>query len=140
MARRHAAVLRPPSSVLSVVRGTAWLTLPAPRIDGAVAQRVCDAVETIEHDESVRVVVLRNAGRAFGVGVDAPGEWETRHDWIAAVARLTMPVIAAVGGAALAEGCELALACDLRLADARAQLGLPQVTEGRLTSHGGSQR
>jgi enoyl-CoA hydratase/carnithine racemase len=132
---------RPPyRSVLRIQQGVAWLTLPTARVDAALAQRVCDAAETIEHDESVCVVVVRNAGRDFGVGVDAPGEWEARHDWVAAVGRLTMPVIAAVRGAAVGEGCELALACDLRLADARAWFALPQVGEGRLPSHGATQR
>lgn len=128
------------SAPYRVDRGVAWLTLPAPRIDAALAQRLCDAVEAIEHDESVRVVVVRNAGRDFGLGVEAGGEWEARHDWVAAVGRLTVPVVAAVGGAAVAEGCELALACDLRLADARARFALPQVGEGRLPSHGATQR
>jgi enoyl-CoA hydratase len=45
-----------------------------------------------------------------------------------------------VNGDAIAEGCELALACDLRLAAAAARFALPQLTEGRLPSHGGTQR
>jgi len=49
-------------------------------------------------------------------------------------------VVAAVQGDALAEGLELALACDLRVAAERARFALPQLADGRLPSHGGTQR
>jgi enoyl-CoA hydratase len=57
-----------------------------------------------------------------------------------AVGRLTRPVIAAVHGDAVAEGLELALACDLRLVSTDAHLSMPQLLHGRLPSHGGTQR
>ncbi len=128
------------SASYTVSRGVAWITLPTPRVDAAIAQGLCDAVEEIEHDESIRVVVVRNRGRDFGLGVETGGDWETRHDWVAAVGRLTVPVVAVLSGAAMAEGCELALACDLRLADARARLALPQLASGQLPRHGATQR
>jgi enoyl-CoA hydratase/carnithine racemase len=137
---RARSVLSPQSSVLSIRDTVAWLTLPSPLIDVALAQRICDAVEEVEHDQTVRVAVVRNAGSDFGRGVDDPGAWQSRHDWVAAVARLSMPVLAAVTGAAVAEGCELALACDIRLADARASFALPQLVEGHLPRHGATQR
>jgi len=129
---------------LSIAGGVAWITLTRPRrgnrIDAAAAQALCDATEAVEFDESVSVVVVRGNGKAFCLGIEDGGPWERRHDFVAAVAGLTRPVIAAVDGEAAAEGCELALACDLRLASRRARFRLPQLGDGRLPSHGGTQR
>jgi enoyl-CoA hydratase len=122
-----------------VVNGVAWITMRRPRIDQQTAQRLCDLAEEIELDDGVSVVVVQGSGRAFSVGVDGAGDWERAHDWVAAVGRLTRPVVAAVNGDAVAEGCELALACDLRIASAAARFSLPQVAEGRLPSHGATQ-
>lgn len=124
--------------------GVAWITLDRPghgnRIDLAAAQRLGEAAEEIEFDDRVAVVVLSGRGRDFCLGVEGGGAWEQQHDWVAAIGRLTRPVLAALNGNALAEGCELAMACDLRVAVASASLGLPQVAEGRLPRHGGTQR
>src|SRR5262249_44303967 len=80
-----------------------------------------------------------SAGADFCVGLDDdPGGVEL--DCIGAVARLPQPVIAAVSGNAWAEGCELALACDLRVVGEQASFCLPQLITGRLPRHGGTQR
>jgi enoyl-CoA hydratase/carnithine racemase len=126
--------------VLAVARGVAWLTLPRERVDRSSAQALCDAVEEIAFDESVRVAVVQGSRRAFCVGVEDGGEWEAQHDWVAAVGTLTVPVIAAIGGDALAEGAELALACDVQIASARARFAFPHALEGRLPRHGATQR
>lgn len=105
-------------------------------IDTATAQALCDAAEAIELDDQVAIVVIRGAGGIFCQGCPdgaAP-------DFVAAVAALTAPVVAAVNGMAWAEGCELALACDLRIASRGAAFCLPQVSEGRLPMHGATQR
>ena len=73
------------SSVLSVVDGIAWLSLPQPHIDQASAQALCDAVEQIGFDESVRIAVVQGGGPAFCRGVKHGGEWEAAHDWVGAV-------------------------------------------------------
>lgn len=135
-ARRRA----PRSPVLTVVRGVAWLTLPGARVDRDAAQALCDAAAEIAFDESVCVAVVRGRGRHFCVGVEAGGDWASRHDWVAAVGSLSVPVVAAIGGDALAEGAELALACDLQIASATAGMGFPHIVEGRLPRHGGTQR
>jgi enoyl-CoA hydratase len=135
-ARRRAS--RAP--ILKVVRGVAWLTLPSARVGRAAAQVLCDAAEEIAFDESVCVAVVRGRGRRFCVGVEEGGDWQSRHDWVAAVASLTVPVVAAIAGDALGEGAELALACDLQVASAAAGIGFPHLVEGRLPRHGATQR
>lgn len=128
----------------SIARGVAWITLDRPRrgnrIDLAAAQALCDAAAAVELDDDVAVVVLRARGASFCLGVDRGGPWERQHDWVEAVARLTRPVIAAINGDAVAEGLELAMACDLRIAARSARFCLPQLIAGRLPSHGATQR
>ena len=97
--------------------------------------------QTLAADESVRVAVLTGAGRAFTAGMDvhvlrdldaasATALITGLHDAIEAVHRTPFPVIAAVNGAALGAGFELALACDLRIVSAGAIFGLPEVRVG----------
>jgi enoyl-CoA hydratase/carnithine racemase len=126
---------------LEVKDGVAWLILARSRgnrIDPTAAQALCDRAEEIELDDDVALVVVGARGKAFCLGED--GEVPTALDWIGAIGKLTRPVVAAINGDAVAEGCELALACDLRLASTKAVLSLPQINEGRLPSHGATQR
>jgi enoyl-CoA hydratase/carnithine racemase len=129
---------------LRVADGVAWLCLERPRAGNRVtqdlAQAVCDAAEEIEDDERARIVVLSAVGPRFCLGVEDGGDWEQRVDWVEAIARLTRPVVAAVQGDAVAEGFELALACDLRVVSSRACFAMPQLAQGRLPVHGGTQR
>jgi len=123
--------------------GVATITLDRPtrgnRIDLAIAQSLCTAAEEIAHDDSLRVVVLRASGASFCLGEE--DDPETRSvPWVEALARITQPLIAVIQGDAIAEGLELALACDLRIASKRAHFAMPQAGQGRLTSRGGSQR
>jgi len=96
---------------------------------------------TLAADPAVRVAVVTGAGRAFTAGMDvrvlrdldAAGATtliSALHDAIDAVHRAPFPVIAAVNGACLGAGFELALACDLRVASAGAIFGLPEVRVG----------
>jgi enoyl-CoA hydratase/carnithine racemase len=127
-----------------IVDGVAWLTLDRPdhgnRITQELAQELCAAAAEIELDDRVVVVVIAAAGPSFCLGVEGEGGWERGLDWVEAIGRLTRPVVAAIQGDALAEGLELALACDLRVASERARFALPQLADGRLPSHGGTQR
>jgi len=97
--------------------------------------------QTLAADASVRVAVLTGAGRAFTAGMDvhvlrdlepasATALITSLHDAIDAVHRAPFPVLAAVNGAALGAGFELALACDLRIAASGAIFGLPEVRVG----------
>jgi len=101
-------------------------------------------------DDGVRVVVLRGRGeRAFSAGADIGGFQGGSDDGgrpagIQPVADLIeavpVPVIAAIHGYCLGGGLEIALACDLRIAHADAQLGFPEVNLGLLPGGGGTQR
>jgi enoyl-CoA hydratase/carnithine racemase len=127
-----------------IVDGIAWLNLERAhagnRITAALAQELYRSAAELEEDDRVVAVVVAAAGRHFCLGVENGGEWEHQVDWVEAIGRLTRPVIAVVQGDAVAEGLELALACDLRLASDRAGFALPQLQAGGLPSHGGTQR
>jgi len=127
-----------------IADGIAWLTLERAhagnRITQALAQELCRRAAELEEHDHVVAVVLAASGAHFCLGVEKGGDWERQVDWVEAIARLRRPVIAAIQGDALAEGLELALACDLRVASDRARFALPQLQAGRLPSHGGTQR
>lgn len=117
----------------------------------AIRAGLKDACAQIAADPSVRAVVLRGAGdRAFSVGSDIkefptdPAAGAARavaeHACYDAVADLPQPVVAALSGHVLGGGLELALACDLRVADTTARLGLPEVRLGVFPSGAGTQR
>jgi enoyl-CoA hydratase/carnithine racemase len=100
-----------------------------------------DIVATLSRDQSVRAMVIGGAGRAFTGGMDvhilrdldvtsAKALIGRLCAAIDAVHRAPFPVIAAVHGACLGAGFELALACDLRVAAANAMFGLPEVRVG----------
>lgn len=90
-------------------------------------------------------VVVIGAGRSFIAGSDirefgAPLEAPELPEVIAAIEALPVPVVAAIHGAALGGGFELALACDLRIAAPDAMMGLPEVSLGMVPGAGGTQR
>ncbi|HVN86413.1 MAG TPA: enoyl-CoA hydratase/isomerase family protein [Candidatus Binatia bacterium] len=124
--------------------GVAWLTLDRPAAGNAIsqplAQALCTVTEALELDETIHLVVIEAAGKDFCVGVEHRGDWEHECDGIAAIARLTVPVVAAVHGHVIDEGCELALACDLRLMADDARWQFTQISNGRMPAHGATQR
>lgn len=102
-------------------------------------------------DPGVRAVVLTGAGRAFSAGadisrmagmdVDAAREFAAQgHGMCNAIEDLPVPVIAAINGFALGGGCEVALACDIRLSSGTAKMSQPEVALGIPPGWGGSQR
>jgi enoyl-CoA hydratase/carnithine racemase len=120
-------------------------------IDTAMAMRLAQACAELAAESGSRVVVLSAAGdRAFCVGADLKernrlsdaGLLAQREVFRAAfggVLSLPQPVIAAVHGYALGGGCELALCCDLIVADETAVFGLPETTVGLVPGGGGTQ-
>ena len=105
------------------------------------------AFEALDADESVRIIVLRAEGEHFSSGGDIKGfmaaspEHVSKLAWnIAAPARCTKPVIAAVRGYCFGVGFELSLACDFRIASETAQFALPEQKLGQIPGSGGSAR
>jgi enoyl-CoA hydratase len=121
-------------------------------LNRAVIEQLRDAFAKAGHHSDTRCVVLTGAGdRAFAAGADI-GEIrdltkeevaafvEAGHELMNAIENLGKPVIAAINGYALGGGCELALACTLRIASSNARIGLPEVTLGLIPGYGGTQR
>jgi enoyl-CoA hydratase/carnithine racemase len=135
--------------------GIAEITLSRPEamnaISSAMAAELARACAELAADPGVRVVVLSAAGeRAFCAGADLKERsgmtdadiQRQRHairGVFGALLALPQPVVAAVHGFALGGGCELALSCDLVVADETAVFGLPEVTVGLVPGGGGTQ-
>jgi len=134
----------------------AYVTVNRPKVLNALNMATMEelraAFHDIKNDASVRVVILTGAGeKAFIAGADI-GEL-AKHDPVSAKAythrgqsvlnlieNLGKPVIACINGFALGGGCELAMACTMRLASENAKLGQPEVKLGIMPGYGGSQR
>lgn len=110
-----------------------------------------ELLDEIEADADIYVVVLTGAGRAFAAGADIVemqelSAYEGKQFSIFGarvfdkLENLSRPVIAAVNGYALGGGCELAMACDIRLASEKAKFGQPEVKLGITPGFGGTQR
>ncbi len=121
-------------------------------INGQLIQDLEAALNRLERDEHVRVIVLEGAGdKAFCVGADLQDLGEFTPELASRLARdghrmcmrmekLETPVVAAVDGYAFGGGLELTLPADFRLASQRAQFQLPEVTIGLLPAMGGTFR
>lgn len=102
-------------------------------------------------DETVACVIITGAGKAFVAGADIAelAECDVRSGTelsarglylMKTIQNFPKPVIAAINGFALGGGCELAMACDIRLASEKAKLGQPEVSLGIIPGYGGTQR
>jgi enoyl-CoA hydratase len=114
-------------------------------VDGATASALLDALERFEADDGARVLVLTGAGEAFCAGADLTAIATLDADapyGPLGISRRTpaKPAIAAVGGWCLAGGLELALWCDLRIADETAVFGCAERRWGVPLIDGGTQR
>jgi enoyl-CoA hydratase/carnithine racemase len=134
----------------------AYVTLNRPKVLNALSQAVFSelkaAFEDARDDASARGVILTGSGdKAFAAGADiaemststgVQAEESTRHAQAVTelIENLGKPVIAAVNGFALGGGCELAMACTIRIASENAKFGQPEVKLGIMPGAGGTQR
>jgi enoyl-CoA hydratase/carnithine racemase len=131
------------------------ITLNRPEVlnacNSATHREVQAAIECVENDETVRVVVITGAGRAFCSGSDlrevGQFQGQAARSYLALdfatknrIAACSKPVIAALHGHVAGGGFEMALACDLRLAAEDVQFSLPEIVLGTLPGSGGLQR
>jgi enoyl-CoA hydratase len=132
--------------------GVALLRLNRPPMNPlsiALLGELHDAASALAADAAVKAVVVGGSEKAFAAGADiselsdqagARASVDAFRAAFDAVVSIPRPVIAAVRGYALGGGCELALACDLRVASESARIGQPEVLLGALPGAGGSQR
>ena len=136
--------------------GIAIVTVDRPKVLNALnvqtVEELREAFEQLRADDSVRAVIVTGGGeKAFVAGADinelakitpVTGKEvaEKGQRIFRDIETFPKPVIAAINGFALGGGCELALACHIRIASESAQLGLPEVTLGIIPGYGGTQR
>jgi enoyl-CoA hydratase/carnithine racemase len=134
----------------------AIITINRPKILNALNSRTVDelrrAILDLRHDDSVRAIILTGAGdKAFVAGADinelavqtptGAREHALRGQHVFdLVENLGKPVIAAINGYALGGGCELAMACTIRIAADSAKLGQPEISLGLIPGYAGTQR
>ena len=121
-------------------------------LNSQVLEDIDQLVEQVKADDEIRALVITGSGeKAFVAGADisemvskdpmqglAFGKFGA--EVFRAIEQLPIPVIAAVNGFALGGGCELAMACDLRIASTKAKFGQPEVGLGIIPGFSGTQR
>lgn len=132
------------------------LTINRPKVLNALnyetIRELDEAISELDRDKDVRVIIITGAGeKAFVAGADiaymqtiTPLEAKEFARYgqrvLSKIENLSKPVIAAINGFALGGGCELAMACDIRIASNNAKLGQPEVHLGLIAGFGGTQR
>ncbi len=136
--------------------GIATVTVNRPKALNALnvltVQELLDCFESLAADTTVRAVIVTGAGeKSFVSGADiqeirdldllgGKAFAERGNRLYSRIESLPVPVIAAVNGYALGGGCELAMACHLRLASENARFGQPEINLGIIPGYGGTQR
>jgi len=141
---------------VTIEEQVATVTLNRPKVlnalNAAMFRELEEAFAALADNDDVRVVLLRGAGgKAFAAGADiaelagtdaVSGEVLAKRGQrvFRRIETLGKPVIACIEGFALGGGCELAMACTLRLASSAARLGQPEIKLGLIPGYGGTQR
>ena len=138
-----------------VREGLAIVTIDRPEalnaLNNALLTELKEMFTELSDDETVRAVILTGAGKAFVAGADiaamnamTPIEGRQMmvlgHSVMDLIEEMEKPVIAAVNGFALGGGCELSMACDIRIASEKAKFGQPETGLGIIPGFGGTQR
>lgn len=125
---------------------------PANALSTGVIEEIDGALDQIENDNAIKSVVILGEGRFFSAGADikefteVPDEkgfamlGKKGQDVFNRIEQFSKPVIAAIHGAALGGGLELAMSCHIRLVAEDAKLGLPELTLGLIPGFAGTQR
>lgn len=140
---------------LEINQGIATVTVNRPdamnSLNNDVLNDLYDAFTQVANDESVMAIIVTGEGKAFVAGADIAAMYDmdstaahalsaNGHRVMNLIESTPKPVIAAVNGFALGGGCELAMACDIRIASERAKFGQPEVNLGILPGFGGTLR
>lgn len=143
----HPAVLIERDAAVGIVT----LNRPARRnaLDLGMRAAIAAAVTELEADAAIRAIVITGSGGVFAAGADLNllvdkgaqdvADLDLGQYW-APLVRAVKPLFAAVSGFALGAGCELAMICDVIIADTTARFGQPEVKVGIMPGAGGSQR
>ena len=138
----------------SVEDGIGTLRIDRPKLNplnAAIQEGIAAAAAELAADDAVAAVVLYGGEKAFAAGADIKEMLDMSYadmakragrlsECFTAVARIPKPTVAAIEGYALGGGCELAMACDFRVAGQNAKLGQPEILLGVIPGAGGTQR
>ena len=140
---------------LDVSSGIAVITISRPEAMNALNSlffsEMNEMLSDLEKRDDIRVLILTGEGKAFVAGADiaemADKDSKEGKEFsevgqraFSRLENIPFPVIAAVNGFALGGGCELAMACDIRIASTFAKFGQPEVNLGLIPGYGGTQR
>jgi len=140
---------------LNLEKDFAKITLHRPErlntINGKMIEELGKAIEKIEGNDNIKAILITGSGKAFCAGADVSWLASPNSDEIARMVRKLQYIllklqlsdkisIASVNGPALGGGCEIALACDIRIASKNAVFGQPEINFGIIPGAGGTQR
>lgn len=140
--------------VVTTDQSVATIALNRPEVmnalDDTMVMQLEDAFRALERDAAIHVIVFKSAGgKAFAAGADIKklqsktaldGLMSGMQELYSRIEQSTKVTIALIDGYALGGGCELAMACDIRIATERAKFGLPELNLGVIPGAGGTQR
>ena len=130
-----------PEVLYGIKAGIAYITLNRPEklnaINPEMRQLLWDAFQDVKHNPEVRCAIVTGQGRAFSTGHDLvamanarANEGHSTGDLYVVQANIWKPIIAAINGICLAQGCGIALGSEIRVASTEAQFGWPQAKRG----------
>lgn len=140
---------------IEVKDSVAILTISRPEALNALNSNFFDEMKmflkSLQSDKQIKVLIISGEGKAFVAGADiaemvnknteqALEFSKTGQNTFETIENLSIPVIAAINGFALGGGCELAMACDIRIASEKAKFGQPEVNLGLIPGYAGTQR